>query len=112
RAIAPRRCGQVAPAAGLGTHSSDRLPTSPASGADHRDHPGLGGGGPADDRPTRVHVAAVRCRRRPGSRPRGLADRRLRGGVRAPFGWLPPLSADGWLLFATYSLRLAAYGFV
>ena len=27
-------------------------------------------------------------------------------------GWLPALTADGWLLFATYSVRLAAYGFI
>src|SRR5918912_278137 len=26
--------------------------------------------------------------------------------------WLPRLSLDGWLLFATYSVRLIAYGFV
>jgi hypothetical protein len=27
-------------------------------------------------------------------------------------GWIPALTTDGWLLFATYSLRLAAYGLV
>src|SRR5436305_8419039 len=28
------------------------------------------------------------------------------------FAWLPPLSADGWLLFATSGVRTFAYGFV
>jgi MFS family permease len=34
------------------------------------------------------------------------------GGLRGRFRWWPELSADGWLLVATYSLRLFAYGFV
>ena len=29
-----------------------------------------------------------------------------------PAHWLPSLTSDGWLLFATYSVRLAAYGCV
>ena len=29
-----------------------------------------------------------------------------------PVHWLPALTTDGWLLFATYSVRLVAYGFV
>jgi MFS family permease len=32
--------------------------------------------------------------------------------VNPPGRWLPRLTSDGWLLFATYSLRLAAYAWV
>lgn len=32
--------------------------------------------------------------------------------MRPPVRWLPALTTDGWLLFAIYSVRLAADGFV
>ena len=37
-----------------------------------------------------------------------------KGHFRSPgrVSWLPRLTLDGWLLFATYSVRLIAYGFV
>jgi MFS family permease len=36
----------------------------------------------------------------------------VQGNVAQRFGWLPRLSPDGWLLFATCAVRMFAYGFL
>ena len=49
---------------------------------------------------------------RSGPQEAGKGHFRSPGGVSRRSSWLPDLTPDGWLLFATYSVRLIAYGFI